>query len=50
MHSLAGHPRALVDGNKQLALLATAVFLRINDYRLDMTDDDAFDRTATTAS
>jgi len=32
MHSLAGnHP--LVDGNKRLALLATAVFLRINAYR-----------------
>jgi death-on-curing protein len=49
MHSLAGN-HALVDGNKRLALLATAVFLRINGYRLDMTDDEAFDLTVSVAA
>ena len=49
MHSLAGN-HALVDGNKRLALLATAVFLRINAYRLDMTDDEAFDLTLSVAA
>ena len=42
LHSLAGN-HALVDGNKRLALLATVVFLRINGYRLDLADDEAFD-------
>lgn len=41
---------ALVDGNKRLAFLATAVFLRINGYRLDMTDDEAFDLTVSVAA
>ena len=49
MHSLAGN-HALVDGNKRLALLATAVFLRINGYRLDMTDDEAFALTLSVAA
>jgi death on curing protein len=49
MHSLAGH-HALVDGNKRLALLATAVFLRINGYALDLTDDDAFGLTVSVAA
>jgi|SRR5579872_1397622 len=49
MHSLAGN-HALVDGNKRLALLATAVFVRINGYRLDMTDDEAFDLTLSVAA
>jgi death-on-curing protein len=49
MHSLAGN-HALVDGNKRLALLATAVFLRINGYRLDITDDEAFDLTVSVAA
>lgn len=44
MHSIACN-HALVDGNKRLALLATVVFLRINGYRLDLTDDEAFDLT-----
>ena len=38
------------DGNKRLALLATAVFLRINGYRLDMIDDEAFDLTVSVAA
>jgi death-on-curing protein len=49
LHSLAGN-RPLVDGNKRLALLATAVFLRINGYRLDLTDDEAFDLTVSVAA
>jgi death on curing protein len=44
IHSLARH-HALADGNKPLALLATAVFSRINGYLLDLTNDDAFDLT-----
>ena len=49
MHSLAGN-HALIDGNKRLALLATVVFLRINGYVLDLTDDDAFDLTMSVAA
>jgi death on curing protein len=49
MHSLAGN-HALIDGNKRLALLATAVFLRINGYVLDLTDDEAFDLTMSVAA
>ena len=49
MQSLAGN-HALVDGNKRLAFLATAVFLRINGHRLDMTDDEAFDLTMSVAA
>ncbi len=49
MHSLAGN-HALVDGNKRLAFLAAAVFLRINGYRLDITEDDAFDLTVSVAA
>ncbi|MGO8955929.1 MAG: type II toxin-antitoxin system death-on-curing family toxin [Streptosporangiaceae bacterium] len=49
MHSLACN-HALVDGNKRLALLATVVFLRINGYRLDLTDDKAFDLTLSVAA
>ncbi|MGN6676275.1 MAG: type II toxin-antitoxin system death-on-curing family toxin [Streptosporangiaceae bacterium] len=49
MHSLAyNHP--LADGNKRLALLATVVFLRINGYRLDLADDEAFDLTVSVAA
>ncbi|HEY1323665.1 MAG TPA: type II toxin-antitoxin system death-on-curing family toxin [Streptosporangiaceae bacterium] len=49
MHSLAcSHP--LADGNKRLALLATTVFLRVNGYRLDLTDDEAFDLTMLVAA
>lgn len=49
MHSLAGnHP--LVDGNKRLALLATAVFLRINGHVIDLTDDEAFTLTMSVAA
>lgn len=49
MHSLACN-HALVDGNKRLALLATVVFLRIDGYRLDLTDEEAFDLTVSVAA
>jgi len=49
MHSLACN-HALVDGNKRLCLLATVVFLRINSYVLDLTDDEAFDLAMSVAA
>lgn len=49
MHSLAGN-HALVDGNKRLAWLATTVFLWINGYRVDMTDNEAFRLTMSVAA
>ena len=49
MHSLAAN-HALADGNKRLALLATAVFLRANGCLLDLTDDEAFDLTVSVAA
>ena len=49
LHSLASnHP--LVDGNKRLAWLATAVFCAKNDVELDPTDDDAYDLVVAVAS
>lgn len=41
LHSLAGN-HALVDGNKRLAWLATAVFLDLNGRTISLTDDEAF--------
>ena len=41
LHSLARN-HCLADGNKRLAWLATTVFLDLNGYRPDLTDDDAF--------
>jgi len=49
LHSVARN-HALVDGNKRLALLATVVFLRINGYILDLTDDEAFGLTMSVAA
>lgn len=49
VHSLACN-HALVDGNKRLALLATAVFLHINGYWLDLADDEAFDLVMSVAA
>jgi death on curing protein len=49
MHSVVGN-HALVDGNKRLGFLATAVFLRINGYSLDLADDEAFDLTMSVAA
>ena len=49
LHSVACN-HALVDGNKRLALLATVVFLRINGYVLDLTDDETFDLAMSVAA
>ena len=49
MHSLCCN-HALVDGNKRLALLGGVVFLRINGYCLDLTDDEAFRLTVSIAA
>ncbi|MEJ1089203.1 type II toxin-antitoxin system death-on-curing family toxin [Microbacterium sp. Mu-80] len=35
------HP--LFDGNKRLSLVLTLIFLRLNGFALDFSDDDAFD-------
>jgi death on curing protein len=48
MHSLVAH-HALVDGNKRLGLLAAAVFLRVNGWLIDLTDDEAFGLTMSVA-
>ena len=42
LHSLVRN-HALVDGNKRLGWLATAVFLDINGRPPDLTDDEAFE-------
>jgi death-on-curing protein len=42
LHSLARN-HSLVDGNKRLAWLATAVFLDLNGARPDLTDEQAFE-------
>ena len=42
LHSIARN-RALVDGNKRLALAGTLTFLGINGLRLEMTNDEAYD-------
>jgi len=49
LHSLACN-HALVDGNKRLAWLATAVFFALNNRELVHTDDDAFDLMINVAS
>jgi len=49
MHSLCCN-HALVDGSKRLTLLGTVVFLRINGYRLDLNDDEAFRLTVSIAA
>jgi death-on-curing protein len=34
---------ALIDGNKRFSWYLTLAFLRVNGFRVDMTNDDAFD-------
>ncbi len=41
LHSIARN-HALVDGNKRLAWLASAVFLDLNGHALTLSQDDAF--------
>lgn len=40
-HLVNNHP--FIDGNKRVALAATDVFLRINGFRLTLSDDETFD-------
>jgi len=42
LHSISTN-QALVDGNKRLALLATAAFLRLNGCSFALTQDEAFE-------
>ena len=42
LHSLAAN-HALVDGNKRLALAAVIAFYGMNDLRLTLTNDEAYD-------
>jgi death on curing protein len=49
LHSLAQN-RALVDGNKRLALAATIAFYGVNGMRLTLTDDEAYDLVIDVAS
>lgn len=49
LHSVCSN-HALVGGNTRLALLATAVFLRINGWDLALSDDGAFELTMQVAA
>jgi death-on-curing protein len=49
LHSVVCN-HALVDGNKRLGLLATAVFLRLNGFDLDLDDEEAFELTMSVAA
>jgi death-on-curing protein len=42
LHSLAGN-RALVEGNKRLALAAAIAFSGVNGHRLTLTNDEAYE-------
>jgi death-on-curing protein len=42
LHSIAGN-RALVDGNKRLALAAAIAFLGVNGVRFTLTNDEVYD-------
>ena len=37
-----GEPFPFVDGNKRVAVTVTAAFLKVNGYRLDFDDMEAF--------
>jgi death-on-curing protein len=49
LHSIARN-HALVDGNKRLALASVIAFYGINDFRLTMTNDEAYDLVMAVAS
>ncbi len=49
MHSIVTH-HPLVDGNKRLGWVAPVVTLDLNDIRLDVPDDEAFDLTIRVAA
>lgn len=38
-----GTNHAMIDGNKRFSWFLTLAFLRLNDYRVVMSNDDAFD-------
>jgi len=42
--------RALIDGNKRLALAATIVMLGVNGWKLSLTNDEAYDLVIAIAS
>lgn len=42
--------RAFLDGNKRTAFAVTDVFLRINGYRLELSDADAYELTMKVSS
>lgn len=48
LHSITKN-HALVDGNKRLALLATAAFLRANGHAFRLSQDEAFDQVMAVA-
>jgi death-on-curing protein len=48
-HSLARN-RALVDGNKRIALAATIAFLGMNGIRLTLSNDEAYDLVMSVAT
>lgn len=47
-HIVNNHP--FVDGNKRVAFAAVDIFLRLNDLRLDLSDDEAYDLVIRSAS
>lgn len=49
LHSIAGN-HALVDGNKRLALAAVIAFYGMNDLRLTLTNDEAYNLVIGVAS
>jgi death on curing protein len=49
MHSIVTH-HPLVDGNKRLGWVALVVTLDLNEIRLDVPDDEAFDLTIRVAA
>jgi death-on-curing protein len=49
LHSLARN-HALIDGNKRLALTATIAFYGMNGWRLDFTNDEAYELVVDVAS
>lgn len=49
IHSIARN-RALVDGNKRLALAAGIAFLGVNGWRLSMSNDEAYEFIVAIAS
>lgn len=47
-HIVNNHP--FVDGNKRVAFAAVDIFVRLNELRLDLSDDEAYDLVIRSAS